>query len=473
MFGISKLLGVLGAMIVVPTVAYVLGETTAEVGSNTLPQPPAVVQDQQNPKQPPQERPGPGNRPNQEGGGFFQPGPGMMGGPTMGQPGGQGNGQGFPEMRDPRGTGPQGDPSGNNWMQGLQKMMGGDGGSNTGIGSGQAPGDRGRENQGFQGMMQQGAPDDGQWQKRQEEEEQRQKEREKKMLEQIKKSLSQKATKPLAMLKAKIAAVERKGITVPEDTKTFVSEFEQAMQQVKSAETMEDAEDALMTLQESRQEFEENFQTLQEIGNWKKILAQAKVALKREQTTLAKAMRQSKRAGAFDMADELTKLSDAVVALQSTLNKAQELSSNGKVEEAVALLHEDFFGTLEDLDDVHRTVDTLSNLSQGLRRAPAEIKQIKSRVAALKRKKVDTSEADQKLVELNAKHAQIQTLAKAKPVDSDGLVEAVQEGSQLLEEMYGILDDLQGTQSETDKLFGVNGATAPTLDLDFGLGTQP
>lgn len=409
MFAIGKLLAILSAMIVVPTISYVLGETTFDMGNPPPPPAPPALEERQM------------DRKRQEQ--FF-------GGP---------NTQGMPKPMDDQ--------------NGFEKDI-------------KFFGDT-RQNGNFQKMMEgQDGPSDEEMEKRQKEMEKRQIEQQKQQLERMKKEVSQNLKRPITMITSKMASLEKKGIAVPASIKEFVASIQNALAQLQSATEFEEAETAMDTLRESEQEFHEYFQTLEMAGNWPRILSQAKSALKREERSLTNYIRQSKRKGALDIGEPLGVLSEGIIKLKSTLVSAEEQVKTGEIDEAMSALQDDFFGAMDDLRDTKETITILTNLTGHLSQAPRQLKLYESQLKRLKSKKIVTTEADSILVELKGALSQIQVLAKAKPLDADAVTAAVEEGSALIEKFEETVSELSGTISSNDKLFQVNKQSIPTFDVD-------
>ncbi|GEM_PF-4417696 len=450
MFAIGRLLAILSAMIVIPTVSYVLGETTADAANTPTREDRPVIERRQEPE---------GDRAKQER--FF-------GGP---------NGQGAPDKNsDTQNTGTDrmmflGNDTQNTipkeMMQRFdpKQLLNDTKRQNAKKDDVAAGGDQGKTStDAVTDTLNSNDSGDAAQEARDAQMEKRKLEQEKRQLEQMKKGLTN-MKRPLAAMKSKMGQLEKSGVTTPSDIKKFVGSMEQAMATIQSAQTFEEAQDAMDTLQSGQQDFKDNFQTLQVASNWPKILKQANTAMKGQEKMLAKFIRDSKRKGALDISEPLGTFSQAIVTLKTTLASAQEKAKTGDIEEAISTLQDDFFGAMDDLRDTQETIMTLTNLTQYLTQTPRRLKLYESQLNALKKKKVDTQEADQTLVQLKGTFSAVKALSASKPVDPDAVSTAVEEGSGFIEKLEASIGDLSGTVSANDQLFQVNEQSIPKFDL--------
>ena len=309
-----------------------------------------------------------------------------------------------------------------------------------------------------------GGPSDEDFKKMEEKQEKQEQEQEQRQLKQMKQGMGR-AVQPLKMMQTQIKRLEAQKITVPSDIKEFVRTIEQALSSVQSATTFDDAQQAMETMQDAQQDFEDHFQTIQKLGNWKRIQSQSKSDIRRLESMLKRAQANAKRKGALDMSDPLNELSDAIIGLKATVEKSNALMTEGKADDALDLMENDFFGKMDDSQDIQQTLDILGNLSGYLRKAPAELKRMKADMSRLKRGKISTEEADDLLTQMERKLAEVKTLAAAKPIDTDALIDAVDDGSKLMEEFQELRDKLAGATSSNDALFDVNEKSIPKFEL--------
>jgi len=463
MFTLTRLLATLGALVVVPTVAYVMGQT---VESPILP----AAQVKQVAPNPPLEKE-PDNPFNQ---GRVEQGQGGQ----QRQFRGEGM-RGKEQENDGRFKGGQFNPGvmgnqpGNFFDNQRQKRVGNENpGKANSFGPGSAQGQGGQMGGqqfqgGGQGLMNR---DDANSTEEQTKMEEQQKQQEERQLKQMKQGIGR-AAGPLKMMQSQIKRLEAQKITVPSDIKEFVQSIEQATSSVQSATTLDDAQQAMETMQDAQQDFQDHFETLQKLGNWKRIQAQAQTSIRRLESTLKRSQSASKRKGALDMSAPLNDLSETIIGLKATVEKANGLMTSGSADDALDLMENEFFGKVQDSDDTLRTLDTLGNLSGFLRQTPSQLKRMKADVSSMKRKGVDTQEADDLLTELTRKLAEITTLAATKPVDPNALIEAVDDGSKLMEQFQETRDKLAGASSATDALFDIKEKSIPKLELPSS--TQP
>ena len=136
-------------------------------------------------------------------------------------------------------------------------------------------------------------------------------------------------------------------------------------------------------------------------------------------------------------------------------------------------MQDDFFGKIEDSQDLQQTLQVLVNVSGYVRSAPRQLKQFATRLTALKRKKIDTAEADALLQQMNSKFAEIKLLSATKPVDTEALTTAVEDGSTLMEQLMNTMDELGGNMSATDKLFEVKPQSVPSFNIPTTTAPAP
>lgn len=263
------------------------------------------------------------------------------------------------------------------------------------------------------------------------EQERREQEQQDRQLKDIKRGMSG-ATQGLKMFKKQLAQLAKKKIAVPTEIAETVQKIEAAVAAIQKAKTWDEVEAAgLEDLQDMFMGLDEQRQQLEMLTRWPQTVKQAQ----REITNMTRELKRAKSIvtklakKGIDLSDEYGAMESAVNKLKETLGAAQAKVKEGSsesVQEAFELLENEFFGQMDDVWEANRVIQTMSNLGQFTSDFKRGIADAKRQISQLKRQRIDTGELAEVLAEAQAAGNEIVALLKAKPIDEDAVIEAIQ-----------------------------------------------
>ncbi len=254
----------------------------------------------------------------------------------------------------------------------------------------------------------------------------------------------------LKFFERQVAALSKKGVTVPADIAEHIAKLKSVIDKVKNATSFEDVQDDLESMQGLMETFDQDRQQLEMLARWPQTLKQ----INSELTKLTRELVRSKvivdrlAKKGLDIQDLYASFTDAVNKLKIIRDEAVAKMAAGDSDGAFSALEDDFFGQLDDVWQHQRIITMMSNLG----RFGSEFKQSMARANAtiknLKRKKLDTSELEALVAQTNNKGQEIINLLKAEDIDEDALTAVLDELENLKQEFEAKLDELTGQGQE-------------------------
>lgn len=283
------------------------------------------------------------------------------------------------------------------------------------------------------------------------EQERREQEQETRQLQDVKRGMNG-AAQGMKMFEKQLAQLTKQKIAVPAEVAETLQKIKTAITTIKAAKTwaeveaagLEDLQDMFMSLDEQRQQ-------LEMLTRWPQTVKQAQ----REITNLTRELKRAKSIVTklakkdIDLSDEYGTMESAVNKLKETLAAAQAKVQEGtsdSIQEAFDLLQNEFFGQMDDVWEANRIIQTMSNLGQFTSDFKRGIADAKRQITQLKRQRIDTSELAEILAEAQAAGNEITAMLKAKPIDEDAVIEAIQEMEDFRQQFDEKARELRGEQ---------------------------
>lgn len=238
----------------------------------------------------------------------------------------------------------------------------------------------------------------------------------------------------------------KKGVAVPQEYVTLISEVTQAAATIKNAEEFdENVEAAMEILQEKGPELGDIGPRLGMLEQWPKTLKQAEREIKKLNDALAKA---KKKKGVSEYAEIIAKVEARVSDMNSRFAAIKAAGESGDFEEAMGEL-QDFF---ESVGDTHREIGILgqiSNIAKMIRSGEKEIARFEKQVKKFAKKGIDASSITALIAEARGKISELKTLAKdteAEPDDFFTIMEALDELRQRATDEFNALQGRGSSQ---------------------------
>jgi hypothetical protein len=134
------------------------------------------------------------------------------------------------------------------------------------------------------------------------------------------------------------------------------------------------------------------------------------------------------------------------------LKQAKQLAQTD-ADSALEKIEDDFYGQMDNVRNNEMAIDMALNMSQGMRSMDKEIKNYDKQIKSLKRKKIDTREAEELSGKLKAQIAEIKNFAKGK-FDQEEFVNKVETAFDIREELQDALQELGGGPQMEPKITG-------------------
>lgn len=241
------------------------------------------------------------------------------------------------------------------------------------------------------------------------------------------------AEQGLTQFEKQVNALAKKKIAIPAELTASIQKIKAIFAVVKKAKTWEEMEAAgvedLQDLMMGLDEFRQQLDMLMRWPQTQKQLDQEIKNLDREYKKSQTMVKNLAKKG-IDLAAELTAFKEAIDKIKAVRAEAAAKIKSGASEDIQAafdLLESDFFGQMDDVWQYQRIIMTMSNLGQFQSQFKQRIRQAQAMITQLKRQKIDTAELAVALNELNVKGNEILAMLKAKPIDQDAVMDALQE----------------------------------------------
>ena len=280
-------------------------------------------------------------------------------------------------------------------------------------------------------------------------------------------------TRDIKTFEKQVAKLQKQKISIPvavtenlDKLKTILSAINKAStwQEIEEA-GLEQIQESMMNLQESRQQLEILARWPQTIKDMDKQIKQLSSELKRSKTIVSRLQKQG-----IDMSPVYADFESAIIKLKAARDESDSKIKTGNAEgiqDALDSLQNDFFDQIDDVWQNQRVIQMMSNLSRFASNFKSETKKAQQQIDRLKKKKIDTTELSDLLNQAKEQGNEILDLLKAKPIDED----VVSVGMMSMEELRTNFDDkmqeLTGTQEEMPWQKGAPQFSTPSLNFDL------
>lgn len=298
----------------------------------------------------------------------------------------------------------------------------------------------------------------------------------KKMQEQGLKQMKQAMTRfksQLAKMKKRVAQVEAKGITVPADLKTAIATATDLMAKVESAETFDDVSEIGEELRGAGETIGEQMPNLERLANLSTIYRRIDTEIKKLDRMLVSDKALAKRSK-VDLSAAVADFENALAEIKTAYANAKAKIAAGEVEDGFGILEDNVFGGFDEVREFHDAIVQIGRLQTTLKQIDRELAQQQTTLNRLKKKKLDTADAQKILDEGKAKSAELKTLAAAKPFNSEAVFDALGELADLRDAFMEAINELQGITetAEVDTGFKQQKYVVPDFGEIPGFGPQ-
>lgn len=251
----------------------------------------------------------------------------------------------------------------------------------------------------------------------------------------------------VSMFEKQITKLTKQKITVPQEIADNMAKLKTIVTGVKNAKTWDEVENAgLEDMGDLMQSLGESQQNLEMLARWPQTLKQMDKELKNleRQVKKSKSTVEKLTNKGIDLTENFANFSSEVDKLKSIREEANNKMQSGDSLSAFDLVENEFFYKMDEVYENQRIIDTMANLGRFNSDFKNGLNSLKKEMANLKKKGEDVSEVQSLYDEVKQKGDEILTLMKARPIDADAIISA-------LEDMEGI------RQQGTDKIQELGG----------------
>lgn len=288
------------------------------------------------------------------------------------------------------------------------------------------------------------------WQGPSEEEMQKQEARmNEKRFQQMKQGLSQFKSGMKGMKKGVTSAKKnlgKCGVSLPEELTGALDKSDDVVKKLDAAKTADELEDIVGDVEDVGSVMQEWGPKLGDLFRICEMMKRSDADFKRMQRDVNRVVKLA------NVAKKKIDLSEMADGLEQALAKLKEVKDSAKAlaktdpEEALTKLEDEFYGEFETLNNARQEIETVLNVTKGIRSAKSEVKRYTSQLKSLKRnEEKDTSELEADLKDVKQKIDELESFMKQKGKKSaDEIIELVEELFDLREKFFDKLNELRG-----------------------------
>ena len=261
-------------------------------------------------------------------------------------------------------------------------------------------------------------------------------------------------TNGIKMFESRIKSLEKQKIVVPAEVKDTIAKIKTIITAVTAAKTWAEVEAAgFEDTQDLMESLREHQQLMDMLSRWPQTLKQLNNELKNLNTALKRDTATVKRLSAkgVDLSSELADFKNAIAKLTAVRDAAVVKIKAGTVDDIDAVftdLQDNFFDQMEEIWALDKTINIMGNLTQFQAQSKKELATAQATITKLKKQQKDTSGMEEILALTKTKVAEIQALAKAKPLDTEAVLSGLDELNSLRGEFADAYSELTGEEND-------------------------
>ena len=255
----------------------------------------------------------------------------------------------------------------------------------------------------------------------------------------------------VAQFEKQLARLAKQRIAIPADITEKVEKAKTLLNAINNAKTwdeaeaagVEDTQDIMMNLDQSRQQ-------LEMLARWPQTLKQ----IDKELGNLARQLKQNKTIAdrlnkrGVDVTDHVSALEEAINKLKGVRNDAVSKIATGEQQDAFDLIENDFFGQMDEVFQHVKVIQMMNNLGRfvsDFKRGMADAtREIKMR----EKKGIDVAETRATFEQAKAQGEEVLALIKAKPLDEDAVLNALETFEESIMAFENQIGELGGGKEE-------------------------
>ncbi|MFA6548132.1 MAG: hypothetical protein WCT11_04320 [Candidatus Magasanikbacteria bacterium] len=244
-----------------------------------------------------------------------------------------------------------------------------------------------------------------------------------------------------------IAKLVKQKIAIPQEIADNIAKLKAIVTAIEIAKTWDEVEAAgLEDMGDLMQSLGESQQSLEMLARWPQTLKQMDKELKNltNQVKKAKTIVDRLIKKGIDLTENFTNFSSDVEKLKITRDEANNKIIAGDSQGAFDLVEDGFFYKMDEVYENQRVIETMNNLGRFNSDFKTGLNGLKKEIANLKKKGEDTSELQTLYDEVKQQGEEILVMMKAKPIDTDAIVSALEDLESIRQQSSDNIQELGG-----------------------------
>lgn len=238
--------------------------------------------------------------------------------------------------------------------------------------------------------------------------------------------------------------LDKCGISLPTELTDALDKSTAVIQKLDAAKTADELEDVVGDVEDVGGVMQDWGPRMGDMMRICEMMKRSEADYKRMEREMNRVIKQATAAKKkLDLSDMVDGLKQELAKLKEAKDAAKNLAKTDP-ESALEKLEDEFYGQFESLNNDRQEIETVLNVTQGLRQGKNEIKKYDSQLKTLKRQKKDTSELESNLADIKKKLAELESFMKKKGIKADDIIAMVEELFDLREEFLDKLNEVRG-----------------------------
>jgi uncharacterized phage infection (PIP) family protein YhgE len=257
------------------------------------------------------------------------------------------------------------------------------------------------------------------------------------------------------------------GVGLPAELTDAIDKSTAVIQKLDAAKTADELEDVIGDVEDVGGVMQDWGPRMGDLMRICEMMKRSDIDYKRMERDIMRVIKQADAAKKkMDLSDMTAGLKEALAKLKDAKDAAKTLAKTD-TESALEKLDNEFYGEFDTLNNARQEIETVLNVTRGLRDGKNEIKKYDSQLKTLKRQKKDTSELEGDLGDIKKKIAELEAFMKQKGIKADDIIERVEELFDVREEFLDKLNELRGGSEFEPQI-----KTGPSFDFRLPQGFE-
>lgn len=243
--------------------------------------------------------------------------------------------------------------------------------------------------------------------------------------------------------------LQKCGIGMPLELTQALDLGPQVVSKINTSKTADELEEAMSEIMDVGSAMQEWGPKMGDLSNLCEMLKRSDREFKIMTRDASKLEKRAKANKKLDLSELIAELNAQVTTMTEAWSEAKKVAKTDP-KAAFEKLDDGFYSEMDNLHNIRRTIETVLDVSRGLREAKNEISRYGREIAKLKKKKVDTAQVESLLAQLKTNVDEIAQFVKTKGFDPDDLVDKVEEAFDIREELQDMLQDYGVNQGEPE-----------------------